>query len=60
MEGNKNMNKSSIVLCGIADEELSSQIKDYGFELYRYYTDVPVNRMEDIRVVLGGGYKNEI
>lgn len=49
------MNKSPIALCSIADEELSSQIKDYGFELYRYYTDVPVNRMEDIRVILGGG-----
>lgn len=49
------MNGPQIVLCSIADEELSSVIRDYGFELYRDSTEVPAEKVENIRIILGGG-----
>lgn len=49
------MNGPQIVLCSIADEELSSVIRDYGFELYRDFTEVPAKKVENIRIILGGG-----
>lgn len=41
------MNGPQIVLCSIADEELSSVIRDYGFELYRDFTEVPAKKSRE-------------